>query len=76
MPIDFVHREPSSAFAGKMLDDPSVGRARSRRTSDPVVDRRGADFELYSEKFHSVGPNETRELGFPSPLDFLAHQLP
>jgi hypothetical protein len=76
MPIDFVHREPRSAFAGKMPDDFGVGWPRSGRTSDPVIDRGGADVELYGEELHSVGPNEARELGFPSLLDFPAHQPP
>jgi hypothetical protein len=76
MPVDIIHREPGPAFTSKTLDDFGVGGARSGGTTNPVVDRGGADIELLREPFGAVGPNEACEFGFPTSHDGLAHRPP
>jgi hypothetical protein len=49
MLIHPIHRELGSAFTYKTLDDFGVNWARSGRTPDPLVDRRGTDVEPLGE---------------------------
>jgi hypothetical protein len=76
MPIDLVHCEPGSAFAGKTLNDFGVRRSRSGNASNPVVDRGVTDVEVHREGLHAVGLNEACEFGFPTSPDDPAHRLP
>jgi hypothetical protein len=76
MPIDLVEAEPRSSFAGETLDDFCVSWTRCGRTSNPVVDRGGADVECKREGFNAVGLNEAREFRFPTSPHPPMHRLP